>query len=293
MTLLNKTVRELVVSGCDALKNAGIENSDFEALEICLSCTGIDKTSFLLFPEIEASEEEIKRFNDMISERIGGRPLQYILGEWSFFGRSFAVGEGVLIPRPETEQLADMCISEIKKRGFKTVFDLCAGSGCIGITIALECPSTEVWLFELFDGAFDFLKKNADYYQNGRIHTVRCDVLRGATEKLPVPELIVSNPPYIPTRELESLQSEVRREPVTALDGGENGLVFYGAVADKWLPLLRDGGFAAVEAGEGQSDEIANMFTPYGATNRVSDFYGVRRFVTLNKRRKENADNIV
>ncbi len=270
--------------GAAELVKHGIEDAEFDSLQLCLTAAGIDRTEFLLSPDKKVSEAEALRFDNMIAERACRRPLQYIIGEQSFFGRSFSVGEGVLIPRPETEQLVDFCIEKIKKNGYKTVFDLCAGTGCIGITVACECPQTEVYLFELFDGAFGFLKKNAALCDDGRVHLIRCDVLGGMPDGLPAPDVIISNPPYIKSGDISVLQSEVRCEPSTALDGGVSGLVFYGTIARKWLPFLKNGGFAAVECGEGQCGAIAELFSVHGKTEIINDFYGADRFVTVNQR---------
>lgn len=278
---MSNAVREMYDRGAAELKKSGIEDAEFDALQLCLSAVGIDRTDFLLNPAREVSEAAVRRFDNLIAERADGRPLQYIIGEQSFFGRSFFVGEGVLIPRPETEQLADICIQKIKKNGCKTVFDLCAGTGCIGITVACECPQTDVYLFELFDGAFGFLEKNAALCSDGRVHLIRCDVLGGMPDGLPVPDVIISNPPYIKSGDIPALQSEVRCEPRTALDGGGSGLVFFGAIARKWLPFLKNGGFAAVECGEGQCGAIAELFSVHGKTETINDFYGVDRFVTV------------
>lgn len=281
---MNDTVRTLFESGRHLLRNANVTDADFDAFSICAGVTGIDRTEFLLNPEREVSENEKTRIEKMLNERASGRPLQYVLGEWTFFGRNFAVGEGVLIPRPETEQLVDLCIGEIKKNNFKTVFDLCAGTGCIGITAACECPDTSVYLFELYDEAFSFLENNVSLCPDGRVCAVRRDIFSGVPDGFPAADIIVSNPPYIPNEEMKSLQSEVRREPATALCGGEDGLIFYRAVAEKWISALRVGGVLAVECGEHQSQKIAKMFDEYGIVETVTDFYGVDRFVVLHKK---------
>ncbi len=277
--------------GAAELKKAGTEDAEFDALHLCLTAVGISRTEFLLNSGRTVSEDEARRFYKMISEREDGRPLQYIIGEQSFFGRSFAVGEGVLIPRPETEQLADICIGTAAKNGYKTVFDLCAGTGCIGITVACECPQTDVYLFELFDGAFEFLEKNSVMCGDGRVHPIRCDVLDGMPDGIPAPDMIVSNPPYIMSGDIPALQKEVLREPHSALDGGAGGLVFYEAIAEKWLPHLKDGGFAAVECGEGQSDAVSELFSRYGKAEKTKDFYGADRFVTVTKTSKGEKKN--
>ena len=280
---MNNSVREMCEYGTEILLRAGIDNARNEAAEMCMSVLKIDRTALLLYPERPVSAGQNELFSSMLSRRISGEPLQYVLGEWSFFGRRFSVGEGVLIPRPETEQLVDICTEKIKQSGAKIVFDLCAGSGCIGITVAAECPDTEVYLFELYDGAFEYLKKNAAAYKNTKTHLVKCDILKGIPEGLPVPDAIISNPPYIPAGEIAGLQKEVLREPSSALDGGVNGLDFYFAIAEKWIPLISAGGFAAVECGEGQAERISEIFSAYGKSKPVSDFYGAQRFVILDR----------
>lgn len=280
---MNDTVRAMYERGAAELKKNGTQDAGFDALHLCLTAVGIDRTEFLLKPDRAVSDNEAQRFFEMISERANGRPLQYIIGEQSFFGRSFSVGEGVLIPRPETEQLAEICVETVKRSGSKTVFDLCAGTGCIGITVACECPQTDVYLFELFDGAFKYLEKNSAICSGGRLHLVRCDVLDGVPDGVPAPDMIVSNPPYIMSGDIPSLQKEVLCEPRSALDGGNDGLVFYEAIAQKWIPYMTPGGFAAAECGEGQSDAVLRMFSRYGNAEKINDFYGVDRFVAVTK----------
>ena len=229
------------------------------------------------------SEPERDAYEALLRRRAAGEPLQYILGQWDFRGEPFAVGPGVLIPRPETEQLAELCIEAARARGAITVYDLCAGTGCIGLTVAKACPQARVYLLELHEGALSYLKQNEAAFSLPHTHIVQADVLKGLPETLPAPDLIVSNPPYIRAGELPGLQREVGFEPATALDGGEDGYVFYRAIAEKWLPLLPRGGFAAVECGEGQPETVAGLFGRTLDCAVVKDLYGVPRFVTGNK----------
>ena len=277
------TLQSLSRYGAAFLKQSGVEDAAFDARQLLLHLFSLDATGFLLQGGRPVGEPERDAYEALLRRRAAGEPLQYILGRWEFCGEPFAVGSGVLIPRPETEQLAALCVEAVRARGAITVYDLCAGTGCIGLTVAKACPQTDVYLFELYDGAFAYLQKNAAAFALPNVRLIRADVLNGPPEALPPPDLIVSNPPYIRAEELPGLQREVGFEPATALDGGEDGYVFYRAIAEKWLPLLPRGGFAAVECGEGQPETVAGLFGRTLDCAVVKDLYGVPRFVTGNK----------
>ncbi len=280
---MSDTLSAVYKEGTLKLNEAHINNAPFDAREMLYSAFSVDRIALILSPDMPVSSDKTAVFFDMINRRIAGEPLQYILGEWSFYGRRFFVGEGVLIPRPETEQLADICIENIKSHGLKTVYDLCAGTGCIGITIAIECPETDVYLFELYDDALFYLKKNVGYYNLRNVHIIKYNVMSPPPTDIPTPDLIVSNPPYIPKNEMEGLQAEVKLEPATALDGGTDGLDFYRAETELWLPKLNPNGFYIVESGEDQPPQIADMLVKYGKPVITADLYETERFVGVRK----------
>ena len=259
------------------------ENAAEEALQLLLYATGMDRTAYLLRREDAAVREQAEAYRRLVAERAQGEPLQYLMRSQDFLGHTFAVGPGVLIPRPETEELALLCIQKIRDRGYRRVFDLCAGTGCIGVSIALKCPQTEVWLFEKDEPAIGYLKRNIPASAAGRAHLIQADILNAPAKALPQPDLIVSNPPYIPTCEIPGLQREVLREPATALDGGDDGLAFYRAILRHWTPLLPVGGFAAFECGEDQADILCTMFSHVGNARKERDAFGADRFVTIEK----------
>jgi len=281
--MTERTLRELARDGAAFLRERGIADAAFDARQLLARLLSLDGTAFLLNGGSPVGEAEAAAYRALLERRAAGEPLQYLLGEWDFCGGTFLVGPGVLIPRPETEQLAETCMEAVVSRGLKTVYDLCAGTGCIGLTVAKACPQAEVYLFELYDGAYAYLEKNASAFGLPNVRLVRADVLQGAPEGLPAPELIVSNPPYIRADEIPGLQKEVGFEPVTALDGGADGFIFYRAIAEQWLPLLSKGGFAAVECGEGQPETVTSLFSQSLACAAVKDLYGVPRFVTGTK----------
>ncbi len=282
---MSDTWRSLAREGAAMLAAAGVENAESDALRLLLGVTGADYTHYLLHREELCGPSDARRCRESFRRRCSGEPLQYILQSQSFLGASYAVGPGVLIPRPETEDLTELCIRLVRENGLHTVFDLCAGSGCIGISVALSCPRTEVWLIEKYDDALSYLRRNVPVSAIGRVHILQADVFCGPSAALPSPELIVSNPPYIPTGEISSLQREVLHEPFSALDGGSDGLDFYRCYARLWLPRLKTGGYAVLECGEGQAADVAGMIRDSETAIR-QDSFGVSRFVLAQKSEK-------
>lgn len=277
------TLKKLYEDGCAQLLSAGIENADFEALQILLYAAGLTHTEYLLTRAAQPSRQIEKKYLDLIRRRSENEPLQYLLNSEWFLDRAFTVGPGVLIPRPETQVLTRLCINQIKACGYQTVYDLCAGSGCIGISIALACPETRVYLFEKYDAAIAYMKKNIPEEAADRILIVQTDVFSGPADGIPAPEMIVSNPPYISSVEMPYLQPEVRKEPASALDGGADGLDFYHAISLLWMPLLAQHGFAAFECGEGQPQAVCGIMKSHGNVRVHEDQFHVERFVTVKK----------
>ena len=282
--MIAPTSAALIAEGAEILKNAGNEDADFDARQLLLHLTRRSPAELLLQKDEPLPEPAARGYRDLIARRAAGEPLQYIIGRWQFYKSEFFVGPGVLIPRPETEELTDRCVRYLHDREGAAVYDLCAGSGCIGISIALACPGTDVYLFELSDAALGYLKKNIPAAVADRVHTIRLDIFAPCPPGLPAPDLIVSNPPYIPRGELAGLQQEVQKEPAMALDGGADGLDFYRRITAYWLELLNENGFAALECGEAQAKEIAAML-PAGFAHEIgSDSFGAERFVFAHRK---------
>lgn len=279
------TVRQLLERGISSLEDGGIENAASEAMWLLEAALEKGREYILLNPSDTVLSEKEQRYLDFVGERLGGRPVQYILGKWDFYGNEFFVGEGVLIPRPETELLVDFAREQMKNGERKTVFDLCAGSGCIGLSVARLFPDSRVCLIEKSSEAFEYLKKNKEKLNCGNAEIINGDIFDGPEALgLPKPDLILSNPPYIESKLLPELQAEVRREPALALDGGEDGLDFYRAIAARWLSGCL--GSVAVECAEGQAAEIQKLFSEHFAlTETVCDFGGIQRVVTGKERK--------
>lgn len=271
--------RELFLRGKAYLKENDIEDYDFDALQLILTFFDGDYSLFCLkdfeYADINAEES----YFSMLKRRAEKEPLQYIIGCWDFYKSTFFVGEGVLIPRPETEELVNYVIKLIKKNKFKVVYDLCTGSGCIGLSIAKECPETFCYLVDYFDDALKYAEKNLESMKLHNAKILKRDVLLSDFFDTENADIIVSNPPYIESDVISTLQTEVLKEPVTALDGGEDGLVFYRAIKNICNEKLNHGGMVAFECGEEQSGLICDMFEPEYECFENNDMYGVSRFV--------------
>ena len=273
------TVAELLKKGTALLEKYKIENYVNEArwiFEAVFDC-GREYIFFHSDDEVDSKKEE--QYTELITRRACGEPVQYVIGSWEFYGETFYIGKGVLIPRPETEMLVDFAAEYLKDKTGSVVFDLCSGSGCIGISVAKNIPHSEVYLIEKSEEAFEYLEKNLRNSGCKDAYAIKGDIFEGFENYgLPKPDLILSNPPYIESNDISSLQSEVLYEPVMALDGGNDGLDFYRIIENKWLPYCN--GAIAVECGEGQTRMIENIFSCHcGITKSLTDFNGLDRVV--------------
>ena len=241
------TISELEKLGSQKLRASGKENSDFDARCLLEFVLNLNPTQYLLNRSEEVDSVCAEKFLSLVERRSNGEPLQYILGKWEFMGLPFYVGEGVLIPRPETEMLVEFALDFLKDKKNPVVIDLCSGSGCIAISVAKHLPNAKVYAVEKSDLAFPYLKKNIWLNCVFNVSAVHGDIFDSTLLSDIKPDLILSNPPYIRSPEIASLQSEVRNEPSMALDGGEDGLIFYREIANGWLDRLGTGGAIAVE----------------------------------------------
>lgn len=246
------------------LSEAGIEAPELEARLLIEGATGMNRASQIANSNSEISGEIQEKLISMAIKRAGHLPLQYILGKWSFMGFEFKVGEGVLIPRDDTEVLVGLCLDYLKASDGKTALDLCAGSGAVSVALD-KLANADVTAVELSDKAYNFLLENI---KGTNIKPHKGDIFKcyGDFEEKSF-DLIASNPPYIKTGEIETLQTEVGYEPKTALDGGADGLDFYRAIARRWTPLLKSGGAMAFELGEGQAEYVGGLMADHGYIN--------------------------
>lgn len=261
----------------------GIENAENELRFIFKKALSINDTDFILMGMNEISEDMTDKIGAMVSERLTGKPIQYILGEWDFCGLTFKVDENVLIPRPETEILCNYVLDYIKDfKDTPYVGDLCSGSGCIGLTIKHKRPDAYVNLFEKSISALACINENAKALCPNQFLAVTIgDIFQiDSYGTLPEFDVLVSNPPYIKSSEIPNLQKEVQFEPKMALDGGEDGMIFYRFIIENWIRFLKKDGMFAFECGEGQADEIKELLEKNDfRTEVIKDYRDVDRFV--------------
>ena len=221
---------------------------------------------------------ESKKINKIVTERLTGRPLWYIIGDTEFNGCKIKVDERALIPRPETEILADYAVKSIEE-GDK-VLDLCTGSGCIAVSIAKNClpKRVSVTAADLSDAAIMLAKENARY-NSVSIDFVQSDLFTNVHGRY---NLIVCNPPYIKSSDIPNLQREVKNfEPKIALDGGDDGLDFYRRISKSIRSYLAKDGILLLECGEGQAEEILKLFEKRDYAMVMKDLSGVDRFIKI------------
>ena len=211
------------------LQAAGIEDYVFEAKEIIKRVTGLTAPQILVNYNNKLSEFQQNNLIALTKQREIRYPLQYIFGSWDFYGRPFSVGPGVLIPRADTETVVEVGLEYLKEIESPKILDLCAGSGCIGITLACEVKNSFVTMVEKYTEAASYLNKNITANNAENTTVLLGDIFEGDgnAEKY---NLVVSNPPYIPEREKELMSNETKFEPETALMAGDGGMEFYKAI---------------------------------------------------------------
>lgn len=267
-----------------ALSSAGIEGAQLEAREILCAASG--KTVEELYRDISlyTTQAIAEKALAMQERRMTGEPIAYLVGEWSFCGLPFYVGREALIPRVDTEMLAQLAMNRLKEYpGNTRILDLCAGTGCVGLTAAALVKNTRAVLVDLSDGALDLCKRNIRRHKlTGRAVYLKGDALQPPSHALGQFDVLVCNPPYIPTGDLAGLDSSVKDfEPLMALDGGEDGLDFYRQITSLWQPALKPGGHLLYEVGIGQAEQVAWLLVKAGYENiRITrDTGGIDRVV--------------
>ena len=240
----------------DMLEKIGVPDAEFDTRCIFEQVTGKKLEQIT-----ELSDLERLRIYEMGAHRIESQPLQYILGEWEFFGMRLFVGEGVLIPRPDTEVLVETVLDWCRDMPKPRIIDLCTGSGCIALALQKHLPKAKVHALDISDAALSYARKNTDY------HRLPVKLHRGDVLQAPVHgrfDVIVSNPPYLTTDEMAHLQPEIQYEPASALDAGEDGLLFYREITRIWKDSLNPGGLLAFEIGEQQGEAVSGILETHG-----------------------------
>lgn len=271
------------------LKENGVPDAEFDVM--CIFQDVFREKNPLFKPNEEADSPQICKVYNDVEYRCNGKPLQYVLGEWDFWKYTFRVGEGVLIPRPDTETLIENVLDICAENDMKSpkILDLCSGSGCIAVTLDKEIKGSEVWAVEKFDTAFEYLAENIRL-NNSDVKAVKADVLSAETAgKFRDFDIIVSNPPYLTAREMGDLQKEVQAEPQTALFGGDDGLDFYRVITEIWRNSLKNGGYICYEFGMNQHEDVAEILKLNNFINIkfTEDAGGIIRTATAEKQEEK------
>lgn len=266
------------------LKAAGVDNAQVEARELVCYATDKTREQFVRDAGLYVADAMEKRIRDLVTRRLAGEPVAYIIGEWEFYGLPLDISQDVLIPRMDTELLAERAILLARAAGEGArVLDLCAGSGCVGLAVAANVPQCRVVLADVSEGALRVCKQNVRRCGlNSQVVCLLTDALQPPAANLWDFDVIACNPPYIPTGDIAALDVSVKDyEPHLALDGGADGLDFYRAIAERWGNALRLDGTLLFEVGIGQVGDVEMIMAKNGFTDikTYQDTAGIWRVV--------------
>ena len=255
--------------------------------------TGHPQEYILSHMELYAGEDVCQKMEDATQRLLKEEPLPYVLGEWEFYGLNLYVNENVLIPRDDTCAVVSLAINQaLFLPESPRILDLCTGSGCIGLAVASRVKDARVTLADVSKDALAVAKKNIMAHKmSARVSCIHADALKPAPAVLGKFDMIISNPPYIPNRELEELPISVRDyEPHLALFGGDDGLNFYRSISRNYAEALKPGGYLAFEFGDDQGDDVCRILEECGYTiiERAKDFNDRERAVLAQYGRKED-----
>lgn len=278
------TIGELYTNLKSVLRLMNIDTYAFEAKLIIEKAFDSELPRILMNRDSAVPESILDNIQDMTEKRKKGFPIQYILDEWEFYGYKFKVGEGVLIPRQDTETLIDYVLDICRKNNIKSpkIIDLCSGTGCIAIALKKEMPDSEIYALENSGIALEYLEYNAKLNQ-ADIKIMEADVLEDKyTDNFKDFDIIVSNPPYLTRQDMRELQPEVRFEPITALYAGEDGLYFYQRITPLWKKILKSGGMIVYEIGMNQHESVSDILKSnnFNQTEFIKDTAGIIRVVS-------------
>ncbi|WP_370795684.1 peptide chain release factor N(5)-glutamine methyltransferase [Gemmiger sp.] len=239
---------------CARLMMAGVPDARFDAAQLYTFVTGRDHRL-----DDGPNAEEASRLQVLAERRAGREPLQYLLGEWDFLDFTLKVGRGVLCPRADSEVVCETAIELLKDSEAPVVYDLCAGTGCLGLGIARAVPGAKVTCVELSHDAWPYLTANVAALGGKNTKAERGDVTTYYSIMEEPADLIISNPPYLTAKEMRSLMPETAKEPAMALDGGADGLDFYRLLLRQYKDVVRPGGWMVLEIGYTQAEDVLVM----------------------------------
>ena len=272
------TPRELIRLTAAIFRTGDIPDPENDAALLLSSLTGIPALNLRLDTDTELQPDVLSAYRDLSEKRLRRFPLQYLLGNVTFCSRPFRVDQRVLIPRPETELLCQWALEILQDTPSPRILDLCCGSGCIGLTLKAERPDASVTLSDLSADALDMAAENAARLSL-EVTLKQSDLFR-SLENVSY-DLIVSNPPYIPSADCDSLQPEVRYEPRLALDGGADGCSLYRRIIDSSAAFLTRGGVLLMELGFSEAAPVSQLLSEHGFKEIQvrKDYAGIDRMI--------------
>ncbi|MDO4361957.1 MAG: peptide chain release factor N(5)-glutamine methyltransferase [Eubacteriales bacterium] len=279
-----RTYNDIYLSARNLLRQSGVEAFSLEAKLLVAGAAGKTTAQLLRDMSLYASNKIEDTVTEYIARRLRGEPVAYITGSWEFYGLPIVTTPDVLIPRMDTEKLVDTAKELLTGRKMNArILDLCCGSGCITCAIGHEMPATRLVAIDISANALEVCRRNiAAQKLISRVICMQADALSSPPLGIGEFDMIVSNPPYIASEEIKTLDVSVKDfEPVWALDGGEDGLKFYKAIIKYWKSLLRQGGYLLFEVGEGQAQAVRDMLSAagFGYTDTRKDTLGIDRVV--------------
>ncbi len=279
-----KTYNDIYFSARTALRRCGIEAYNLEARLIVAHAAGKSSAELMRDLHLYTTSEVESKVREYIERRIAGEPVAYITGSWEFYGLPMIVTPDVLIPRMDTEVLVNTAKELLT--GYKMdakVLDLCCGSGCITCAVGHEMPATKLVAVDISPSALEICRKNIALNRlSARAICMQADALSSPPMSIGQFDMIISNPPYVATAEIDTLDSSVKdHEPLWALDGGEDGLRFYKSIIKHWKTTLRPYGMLLFEVGEGQAGAVSEMLqaASFRSVFTRKDTLGVDRVV--------------
>lgn len=278
------TIRDVLVLGKKHLKKTGIQNPNLDA-EILLShVLGIDRSKLFVLIDEELTKESRKDYERLINLRCDFIPVSYIIGSKEFYGLDFFIEPGALIPRPETEFVVDKSLKFIKNIDSPKIADICCGSGAISVAIAVNNRHSKIFASDISDRAEKLTNKNSQYHKvKDRIEFLKGNLFYPFKKhNIKNLDVIVSNPPYIPTKKLINLPEDVKSEPKIALDGGCDGLNFYRKIINNAPVFLKSYGGIILEIGWNQAIYVKSMLEIAGFSNIeiIKDYAGFDRVIS-------------
>ncbi len=283
-----KTFNEIYLDMRRRLRQGGIEDPSLEARRLLACAAGCSDAELIARFFLYAGEEIERRSRDLCLRRLAGEPLAYIAGSWDFYGLKMLVSPDVLIPRMDTEVLVSTALGLLRGSVSEPrILDLCCGSGCIGCALAHALPTARVILADISREALSIARKNAALHRlSPRCVCLMADAKEGPPIRMEDFDLIVCNPPYVTSSEIDGLDASVRDwEPRLALDGGSDGLDYYRVVPERWKSVLKDGGTIMFEVGEGQAEPVRQFLREagYSSFGSALDTLGTERVVFARK----------